>query len=75
MLALVNIISRLMQLYFEIPLPTGYYTKTTGYCYNSVNVITFGLAQSDRIKLLLLYFTIFRRQSVPNQLQKILFTP
>ena len=29
--------------------------KTTGYCYHSVNVITFGLAQSDHIKRLLLY--------------------
>ncbi len=28
--------------------------KTTGYCYHSVNVITFGLAQSDHIKRLLL---------------------
>jgi hypothetical protein len=29
--------------------------KTTGYCYHSVNVIAFGLAQSDHIKRLLLY--------------------
>ncbi len=29
--------------------------KTTGYCYHSVNVITFGLAQSDHIKRLLLH--------------------
>ncbi len=29
--------------------------KTTGYCYQSVNVITLGLAQSDHIKRLLLY--------------------
>jgi hypothetical protein len=29
--------------------------KTTGYCYHSVNVIPFGLAQSDHIKRLQLY--------------------
>ncbi len=33
--------------------------KTTGYCYHSVNVITFGLAQSDHIKRLLLYLQIW----------------
>ncbi len=29
--------------------------KSTGYCYHLVNVITFGLAQSDYIKRLPLY--------------------
>jgi hypothetical protein len=30
--------------------------KTTGYCYHSINVIACGLAQSDHIKRLLLYY-------------------
>ncbi len=58
MLSLVNVISRLMWSDFGIPLTTAYYIKTTGYCYHSVNVITFGLAQSDHIKRLLLYNAI-----------------
>jgi len=32
---------------FKIPFTIGYKDKITVYCYNSVNVITLGLAQSD----------------------------
>ncbi len=55
MLSLVNVISRLMWSHFEIPFTIASSIKTTGYCYNSVNVITFGLAQSDHIKQPLQY--------------------
>ncbi len=55
MLSLVNVISRLMWSHLKIPFTIAYYMKTTGYCYHSVIVITFGLAQSDHIKRLLLY--------------------
>ncbi len=55
MLSLVDVISRLMRSHFGIPFTTAYYIKTTGYCYHSVDNITFGLAQSDHIKRLLLY--------------------
>ncbi len=48
--------SRLMLSHFEIPFTIASYIKTSSYCYNSVNVITFGLAQSDHIKRLLLYY-------------------
>ena len=53
MLSLVNVISRLMWSHFKVPFNTDYYVKTIGYCYHSVNVITFGVAQSDHIKRLL----------------------
>ena len=52
----VNVISRLMWSHFKVPFTKDYYIKITGY--HSVNVITFGLAQSDHIKLLLLYYVI-----------------
>ena len=32
------------------PYAKDYYIKITGYSYNSVNVITFGLVQRDHIK-------------------------
>ncbi len=57
MLSLVNVISRLLWSHFEIPFTIANYIKTTGYCYHSVNIITFGLAQCDHIKRLLLYST------------------
>ncbi len=56
MLSMINVITCLIWSHFEIPLTISSYIKTTGYSYNSVNVITFGLAQSDHIKRLLLYF-------------------
>ena len=40
----------------KVPFTNDYYVKTFGYCYHLVNVITFGLAQSDHIKRLLLYY-------------------
>jgi hypothetical protein len=55
MLSLVNVNSRLMLSHFEISFTIASYIKITGCCYHSVNVITFGLAQSDHIKRLLLY--------------------
>ncbi len=58
MLSLVNVISRLMWSHYESPFTIAYYKETTGYCYHSVNVITFGLAQSDHIKRLLLYLKL-----------------
>ncbi len=33
----------------KVPFTNEYYSKTTGYCYHSVNVITFCLDQSDLI--------------------------
>ncbi len=57
MLSLVNVISRLIWSHFEIPFTLTYYLKISGYCYHSVNVITFCLAQSDHIKRLLLYIS------------------
>ncbi len=56
MLSLVNVISRLMGSHYESPFTIAYYMKTTGYCYHSVYVITFSVAQRDHIKRLLLYF-------------------
>ncbi len=47
MLSLVNVISRLMWSHYKSPSTIAYYIETTGYCYHSVNVITFDLAQSD----------------------------
>ncbi len=58
MVSLVNVISRLMWSHYESPFTIAYYKETTGYCYHSVNVITFGLAKSDHIKRLLLYMEI-----------------
>ncbi len=55
MLSQVNIIIRLMWSQFKITFTKAYYTKTIGYCYHSVNVITFGLAKRDHIKRLPLY--------------------
>ena len=40
----------------DVPFNNDYYIKITVYCYHSVNVITFSLAQSDHIKRLLLYY-------------------
>ncbi len=60
MLSLVNVISHLMWPHFRIPFTTAYYIKTIGYCYHSANVITFGLAQSDHIKRLLLYVYVWQ---------------
>ena len=55
LLSQVNVISRS---HFKRPI---YYRllskKIIGYCYHSVNVITFDLAQFDHIKGLLLYFS------------------
>ena len=45
---------------FQIPI---YY----GYCYHSVNVITFGEAQSDHIKRLLLYIDFSRTTPVKQE--------
>jgi hypothetical protein len=56
MLSLVNVISRLIRSHYGSPFTIAYYIKTTAYCYHSVNVITFGLAQSDHIKRLLVYY-------------------
>ena len=33
-----------------------YFLNFTSYCYHSVNVITFDMAQGDHIKRLLIYF-------------------
>ena len=49
------VISRLMWSHFNIPFTKDYFIKITGYRYHSVSVITFGMAQSDHIKRLLLY--------------------
>ena len=43
MLSLVNVISTLMWSYFKLAFIIDYYVKIIGYCYHSVNVITFGL--------------------------------
>ncbi len=51
MSSLVNGISRLMWSHYESPFTIAYYVHTTGYCYHSFNVITFGLAQSDHIDI------------------------
>ncbi len=40
---------------YQVPFTKAYEIETTGYRYNSLNVITFGRAQSDVIKWLLLY--------------------
>ncbi len=55
-----------MRSHFETPFTIAYYIKTTGYCYHSVNVITFGLAQSDHIKRLLLCFFSFVKRSIAD---------
>ncbi len=39
----------------DVPFTKGYIISTISYCYYTVNVITFNLAQSDHIKRLLLY--------------------
>jgi hypothetical protein len=58
MLSLVNVIILLIWSHNKNPFTLAYYMKTTGYRYHSVNVITFGLAQSDHIKRLLLYYLL-----------------
>ncbi len=72
MLSLDNVIIRLMESHFKVPFTKSNLIETTGYCYHSVFVITFGLAQSDHIKRLLLYIegiridrvTILKKTSV-----------
>ena len=39
----------------NVPFTKDYLVKIIGYCYHSVNVIFFGLSQSDHIERLLLF--------------------
>jgi len=41
--------------HFNVPFTKDYLLKTIGYCYHSVDIITFGLTQIDHLKRLLLY--------------------
>ncbi len=59
---MVNAIIRLKWPHLIVPFTKTYKIKITGYCYHSGNVITFGVAQGDYIKRLLLY--------IPNGLTK-----
>ncbi len=45
--------------HFNVPLANDYKVNFIGYCYNSVNIITLGVAQSDQIKRLLQYYSFF----------------
>ncbi len=59
MLSLVIVIIRLIWSQIKIPFAKTYYLWTIGYCYNSVNVITFCLALIDHIKQLPLYINVW----------------
>ncbi len=56
MLSLDDVIISIMLSNFKVPFTKANLIETTGYCYHSVSVITFGLTKRDHIKRLLLYF-------------------
>ena len=66
---------------FQSPINNRLPGKIIGYNYNSVNVITFDVAQSDHIKWLLVYLSIlfFKPKEIPqspfrNQISVVLIS-